>query len=435
MIGFRLFPRVLLMSALVLFGLSASNVFSATGATLPVQAPASPEGYFLGPEVEISPQITPTDPNRYHPSAAYNDRRAQYLVVWHNTWASGHDREVIGQRVDGYGHLIGSNFAISTGTHDRIQPAVAYNHDDDEYMVVWMYDVNGDEKKYDIWGVVVSWNGVVGAPFEIESYSEGSFWSPKIAWNSNSDEYAVVWGSLDKTTQIATGIGTEVRNKDGGLEYGTVLWSTGFPTNPDITYDSINHNYLVVWNYVNTSGKNVVIGDLRNDLYNRVRTVDVFGSTANQALYPRVDSSMGLFFLVTFEYENSPTDHDIYVAFVNNDATSAIPTSFVSGATHDVYPDVAGSQQRFEFMIAYQRADVNGAKVLLRPLSNYLPLNDIDICNYFSTDCLSPTAIPSAGGFFFGYLVDTPISVLETRQHVFGRIFFGQTVYLPVISK
>ena len=170
-------------------------------------------------------------------------------------------------------------------------------------------------------------------------------------------------------------------------------------------------------------------------IYDRVRTVDIYGSTTNHSLYPRVDLSMGLFFLVTFEYENSSTDHDIYIAYINKDATSAIPTAFVSGATHDVYPDVAGSQEKFEFMVAYQRADAFGAKVLLRPLSNYLPLEDIAVCDYFSTDCLNPTAIPGGGGYFFGYLIDTPILTPMTRQHVFGRIFYNVTVFLPVITK
>jgi hypothetical protein len=305
------------------------------------QAPIAPDGYFMGAEYEYSPQITPTDPDRSHPSAAYNDKRGQYLMVWHNTWASGHDREVIGQRVDGTGHPIGSNFAISSGTHDRIQPVVAYNHTDDEYMVVWMYDVDGDGKKYDIYGVVVSWNGVVGAPFQIQTYTNASFWSPEIAWNSQRNEYAVVWTSLDQTMQLSVDIGTRVLSPDGGSLYGTIIWNTGYPSNPDITFDPVNHNYLVVWNYVNTSGKNVVKGDLRNDHYNRVRLVDVFGSETNHALFPRVDSSMGLFFLVTFEYENTSTDHDIYVAYVNSTATSSIPAAFVSGSTHDVYPDVA----------------------------------------------------------------------------------------------
>ncbi len=389
----------------------------------------------MGAEFEISPQMTPTDPDRYHPSAAYNDWRAQYLVVWHNTWASGHDREVIGQRVDGAGHLIGSNFAISSGTHDRVQPAVAYNHAYNEYMVVWMYDVNGDQKKYEIWGVVVSWNGVVGTPFLIQTWENISSWSPEIAWNSNRNEYVVVWGNLAQATQIATDIGTKVLDPEGTELYGTVLTSDGFPTNPDITYDPVEGNYMVVWNYVNTSGKNVIKGDLRNNLYNRIRLVDVFGSTTNHTLFPRVNSSMGLFFLVTFEYENSSTDHDIYVAYINKDATISVPAPFVSGSTHDVYPDVAGSQREFEFMIAYQRADVNGAKVLLRPLSNHLPLEDMDICNYFSTNCMNPTAVPGGGGYFFGYLIDTPVLTPETRQHVFGRVFYNQVVFLPAISK
>ncbi len=438
MFRMRLFERGLILAALVLAGIFAGSVFSVeAGAPMTIQAPTSPEGFLMGAEVEISPQLTPTDPDRYHPSAAYNYNRSQYLVVWHNMWASGHDREVIGQRVDASGHLVGLNFPISSGPSDRTQPAVAYNGTDDEYMVVWMYDVNDNGQKYEIWGVRVNWNGtLLDAPFLIESVTNSTAWSPEIAWNPILNEYAVVWGAMTQDTQTPTAIGTKVIDSDGSLIYGTVISSDGFPTNPDITFDPVNHNYLVVWNYLNTSGKYVIKGDLRNQLYNRVRLVDIFGSTTNHALLPRVDSSMGLFFMVTFAYENAVNDHDIYVAYINADATSAFSAALVSGTTHDLYPDIAGSQRKFEFMVAYQRADVNGAKVLLRPVSSYLPVDqDIEICNYFSTDCLNPTVIPGGGGYFHGYLIDTPISVLETRQHVFGRIFNDQLIYLPLIMR
>ena len=115
----------------------------------------------LGGEIQIS---LPTSPecDRYKPGVAYNWVHDEYLVVWHNTWPDGH-RDIYARRVSESGQLL-SWFAVSTGPNDRIQPAVAYNATADEYLVVWMYDVNGDGSVYEIWGRTIAWNGAYQDP-------------------------------------------------------------------------------------------------------------------------------------------------------------------------------------------------------------------------------------------------------------------------------
>ena len=66
-----------------------------------------------GPEFQISPDGAA---DRYGPEIAFNWDQQQYLVVWENRWPA---RDIYGQRVDGSGSLVGANLSISTGSGDR----------------------------------------------------------------------------------------------------------------------------------------------------------------------------------------------------------------------------------------------------------------------------------------------------------------------------
>ena len=113
-----------------------------------VEGDVSPAS-LLGPEFQISLPTTP-ESDRHVPAIAYNWLHNEYLVVWHNVWPSGH-RDIYARRVSDSGQLL-SWFSISAGPNDRAQPAVAYNAINDEYLVVWMYNANGDGSTYEIWG-------------------------------------------------------------------------------------------------------------------------------------------------------------------------------------------------------------------------------------------------------------------------------------------
>jgi hypothetical protein len=434
-----------LIVILFLLAVPLSAAWSAPGLPgLPPSSPEAPLGYLMHPEQQVSTPLSPNDPDRYTPASAYDSTNRRYLVVWHQTYASGHDREIYGQLVTPDGKKYGSPIVVSSGSHDRIQPAVAYNATNHEYLVVFMYDVNGDGKKYDLKGQrITAGGGVVGSPFTVITWENRTFWSPRITWNSMWNEYMIIWSALAQDTQVATDISMKCFD-----HLGTELWawnvsSTGYPTNPDIAYDIPNDRYLLVWNYVNASGKNVVVGDLRDSEGDHKQAVDIFASNTNDALFPRVASGVGLFYLVTFEYVNSSTDHDIDIAWVTKDGALLYSTGLVTGGTNDTHPDVAGSTSRFEYMVTYQRADVTGAKIFMMPVSNWLPLASLEVCNYVFTDCILPSVSYGGSTFLNTYVIDlsttaqaaggplTPVSV----QHVFDRPFNANALYLPMVSK
>jgi hypothetical protein len=210
----------------------------------------------LDPEIQIS---LPTSPecDRYVPAVAYNYQHREYLVVWHNKWSG--KRDIYARRISENGQLL-SWFAVSTGTNDRVQPAVAYNATNDEYLVVWMYDVNGDGSTYEIWGRTVAWNGSsMGSEFQIITWPNRTFWTPSVAWNSLRNKYMVVWNALDATTSLPTDVAHAILSDSGTKLYGAVITTADQPHQADVTYNVAADEYLVVWRRMWTAAD----GDIR----------------------------------------------------------------------------------------------------------------------------------------------------------------------------
>jgi hypothetical protein len=96
----------------------------------------------LGPELLISAAPSMPETDRYVPAVAANWVRGEYLVVWHNLWPNGR-RDIYARRVAQNGRLL-SWFAVSDLPNSCLQPAVAYDAANAQYLVVWMYDVHLD---------------------------------------------------------------------------------------------------------------------------------------------------------------------------------------------------------------------------------------------------------------------------------------------------
>jgi hypothetical protein len=442
-------PMVLLMAFIVLVT-PFSHVNSAPpDPPFPPSNPVATQGYILDPEVQISTPLTPTDPDRYHPELAYNTVNSQYLVVWHNTYPSGHDREVYGQRIGTSGQKIGSPIVISSGTHDRIQPSVAYNATDNEYLVVFMYDENGDGLKYAIHcrRINAATGALLGSETTVVSVAGRTYWQPHVAWNSGWNEYMVVWTAMSTATQLSIEIGGYAIDSDLTYLFSYVFDNAGFPSNPDITWDPNNGHYVTVWQFLNASGKLGIKGDVRNIAGNLINSVNIYSSTTNNSINPKVTYSLwflGYYYMVAFEYENASTDHDIYIAWISLDGASVISQAIITGSTNDVNPDIAGSWDTVEYMITFQRASTYGADILMHPISNVIPATDIEICNDIFSDCTTPSVFYGGLGYQNVYIVnllttlapgsskpETPPSI----QHVFGRRFQTNTICLPIVFK
>jgi hypothetical protein len=219
----------------------------------------------------------------YSPDVAYNSIRDEFLVVWkgNDSISGGSEYEIWGQRLayDGSGSLVeeDSDFQISEmgpDTDDDYSaeyPALAYNPDDDQFLVVWSGDDNSgtlvdDEREifgqlleYDLSDDLVeagtddfriTFAGPNGDPDYDALY-------PDVAYNTAEDEYLVVTqmdisagGHLDNEWEV---FGRRVTPAGGfaGMYKFSDMGGTGVygysALSPSLAYNPDQNEFLVVW--------------------------------------------------------------------------------------------------------------------------------------------------------------------------------------------
>jgi hypothetical protein len=248
----------------------------------------------------------------YEPTAAYNRQDNEYLVVWRGDDSTGGlvdgEFEVFGQRVDGAtGAALGGDFRLSDmgldGNIDchALDPAVAYNSTDNEYLVNWTGDDNTAglvDEEYEVFGqrVDAATGAELGGDFRLSDMGpdgDPAYWAvnPAVAYNSTDNKYQVVWYGDDNTGGLLDGeyeiygqrvdaasgveIGGDSRHSDMGPD-GSVDYDALYSA---VAYNSTGNEYLVVWSGDDNSGL------LVNDEY------EIFGqrlTSARQLFLPLI---------------------------------------------------------------------------------------------------------------------------------------------------
>jgi len=184
------------------------------------------------------------------PAVAYNPDREEYLVVWYNDRAGCDD--IQGQRMSKGGAPLGGPFFISAGCdEDRGYPDVAYNSGQDQYLVVWeQYESTSGSS---IQARRVSGNGQVVDDTDIgirgPGYNLYTPAKPAVAYASTSDRYLVVWQETSHPMPITYEIVgqrlTETGSSDGSRF--TVSQGSEIRATPDVAYCRTRNEHLVAW--------------------------------------------------------------------------------------------------------------------------------------------------------------------------------------------
>ncbi len=131
--------------------------------------------------------------------AVYNTAEHEYLVAWQSDF-----RQTWVRRFDEDWQAVAADHRIS-GTHDAYNPDLAYNPDQNEYLVVWTREewdttVDGDEifgQRLDSQGGEIGIDdfqiSTMGRPGRTESDARNA----RIRFNSLRDRYLVVWSGDD----------------------------------------------------------------------------------------------------------------------------------------------------------------------------------------------------------------------------------------------
>jgi hypothetical protein len=277
------------------------HVYDAQGATLPATMAVTADATRIAVDgsalaqaaypVTIDPEIGTNDFrisdmggdelfDAFRPAVAYGSQDNEYLVVWYGDDNTGslvdEELEIFGQRVDAATGLpFGPDFRISdmggTGdaAYDAYYPAVAYNSQANEYLVVWWGDDDTGSLVYgefEIYGQRLSASGAeVGTnDFRISDMggtgdADYDAYYPAVAYNSQDNEYLVVWQGDDDTGSLVNDeyeiYGQRLSATGGGLGTNDFrisdMGGTGNTTYnalyPAVAYNSQDNQYLVVW--------------------------------------------------------------------------------------------------------------------------------------------------------------------------------------------
>lgn len=421
--------------------LSGAGVGAEPSSTLP-RYPIYP---VLSPEVRISTLSSPTDYSRFQPAAAYDSIHNQYLVVWYNQWPG--NRDIYGQRVSGAGTLIGSWFAISAGTNDRFQPALAFSATSQKYLVVWMYDVNGDGSKYEIWGRTVSWSGAtLGTEKQIFTWDNRSFFNPRVAWNSARNEFMVISSVWDTQNSWWNDIAGKRVTSDGNTPYdGFQVFQdpTYAPTQGAINYNAVRDEYLVVWRQTgSTTDWDIYAARIAWNGGNPPSTFALANETSAET-YPTIaNNSLDAYFLAFMRYVNISSKYDLCFRLLNLDGnayyagdTSAhcitLGRSFLS-------PDVENIPGTDTWLVTTEFASDAGHQVFAMFIE--LGNTTIDLATYtVAADTpgwtfTNPIVTTGAPGFLIAYEGLTG-SIPGLAQHIYGRILNLFPCFLPLIQR
>jgi hypothetical protein len=185
------------------------------------------------------------------PAIVYNPNVNEYLVVW----AAGTEptRDIRAQRVTALGNATGPVIEVAANTEDDRAPRVAYDPVGHHYLVAWNRYVGSD---YDVFGRLLDDGGnAVGAQFEISGYTLDEP-DPCVAANWRTGEFLVAFndvnvangGTYDVRGQRVSGEGVRVGPR---FQIGTSVG--GSRTSPSIAYCGGANEYEVVYDWAFTS--------------------------------------------------------------------------------------------------------------------------------------------------------------------------------------
>jgi hypothetical protein len=223
-----------------------------------------------GPDFQVSGGSA--DEDDLDPAVAWNATNNQYLVVWQDARdAATRGDDIYGQRLSGTGAALGSNFRISGAwaTERDWSPAVVWNQTSNEYLVAWQDDRNyAADKGFDIYGQRISAAGVpVGSNFRVTDLLHSGSYAPALAWNQTNNEYLVVWHDGRSYASRFNDIYGQ-RVSAAGVALGGNFRVSGPSAlkddlNAAVAWNQANNQYLVVW------------GDARGPA--ATRGVDIYG--------------------------------------------------------------------------------------------------------------------------------------------------------------
>jgi hypothetical protein len=179
------------------------------------------------------------------PDVVFNPLHEEFLVTWY-TKQDAYTWDIWAARVALDGQIL-KTFNVATGqAEQRWLPAVAYSPVQDEYLIVYVYELSASDS--DLYAKVVQWDGgAMSGEFHISTAPSRQN-KPRVAYNAADDEYLVVYESIPGagTLEIAA---QRVRASDGQKQSFRVI-ATGageWRNEASVAYNEAQNRYLIVY--------------------------------------------------------------------------------------------------------------------------------------------------------------------------------------------
>jgi hypothetical protein len=211
------------------------------------------DGSLYGNEIVISNAGN----EQLYPDVAYSPDSQKYLVTWmdRRDFDNGAPGDVYGQIVDHNGTLYGPtsdvNFVISSGSggtqfFPAVMPVIAYDSQENRFLVIWNDYQNALTTGVEIHGQLVSASGsLIDNNTLVSDTADAN--SISIAYSHYNQKFLVAWWQWSSTTM--NDIFGQLVNTDG-TPYGSyfpISDQADRQYDPSIAYDTANKRYLVTF--------------------------------------------------------------------------------------------------------------------------------------------------------------------------------------------
>jgi hypothetical protein len=382
---------------------------------------APPLGPFIGIWIDAV--------DNYNPTVAYNSKHDEYLVVWEND--RGATRDIYARRVAGDGTLLSEFTVVSDANKWNYLPDVAYSSAQDEYLIVYTYQVSASD--YDIWARRVKWDGSwMSAEIAIDTNSDKQ-WYPAVAYNSQNHEYLVVYenywagGLRDIAAQ-------RVRASDGALlSWRNIATAPGTVRRlPDVAYNAARNEYLIAYTYqyqptdgdIYAKVASFNLGTLSSEIHIVDNTYDQDGvalaASPNEYLAVWVDGPSSTYRTIYGRRVSGAGTLQPFIPIADHSSQACVEVAVA-------YGPVYGYLVTWRYIPATSVWDVNGRYV--KPGQNQAGVNEFAI----DAGSLSQKSPAQACGLSGDCLVAEEDNWPGGDYEIRGRFALAHRVYLPLM--
>jgi hypothetical protein len=384
--------------------------------------------------------ISDASEEEVYPAVAYNSERREYLVVWYNDRAGCHD--IRAQQLSAQGALLGGPFYISAECPaERRYPDVTYNRIHDQYLVVWeQYDASSG---YSIQARRISGTGSVLDNADIELRGASNLYTPvrpAVAYAYSADRYLVVWAETWHPIPITYDIYGQVVDATGNADAPFSVSQGDEPRQaPDVAYNRHANRYLVVWQQQDDTTS---IWDIHSQQVHGGG--GMFGSDVRLAYYTRSSTNPAVAaipttpssykFLVTWELDYASGDHDIYGILVQEDGTpnpSDIKIALGNGVD-ETCPAIAATEDGLRYFVTWRSAQGVVDNPIKGRFFSYTGVPTSEQAEFSGVAADHPAVAAGPVGDFLTVWQDQPI--FATNSHLYGQLW-GNRVFLPLMLR